>query len=678
MPITQVAAELSQAADQAQSLIRAAVQECGGEVSHLCSSESGLEKQAKCFIKNYDAFTSEACSLKVHNAMRHLPAAFHVERTQAKLGVQDFGKRINKGCNVSSDVLPYIWSYHIHLQWDFTSTEGHDTAMNFTKLFLDKFQPDVKMCHRFAFLTDLWNKGSVPADKIQDHPFADICEMATMPPGGPFFHAEKGFAISTTMFHRVVPWLMANRPLNDKLYIMIHPNSGCQYNDLRHWSMWIGNSLNIFYDILQGCVWAACEDEVMGCIAFNHLDKSQGYGVCYDPPTSYGKPGMSIDCKMTIDKDSNTTTESCTKPDQDIKLAPQVEYTPLPKTMMAGALTKRNYAGALKFNHSVNFEDMKYLEIPVPVPESDQVLIKVEAASINPCEWKFPMGMESPLDFLPSYPLVLGRDCIGTVVSVGSGATRVKVGDVVWANQGPFKQGCASTYAALKEEIVARAPTKLPIIESGVLPLVSLTALDALRFAGINATAKNMTVLILGGSGGVGHVAIQMAKAWGASNLITTCGTSHVEFCSSMGSDKVIDYHKEDWHTMLAKRSVDAVIDMVGLKGTGDKAYDILRENGFFVTLLPFSLPSISSKMKRPDIKHLFSNTVYWHHQDLELVADLVDAGKLKPHIDKTFSFEELVPAFHYLMEGHTTGKISVVPVNTTAHIDAHVVQVVI
>jgi len=261
---------------------------------------------------------------------------------------------------------------------------------------------------------------------------------------------------------------------------------------------------------------------------------------------------------------------------------------------------------------------------------------------------------------------------LGTVVDVGSGVERLKVGDVVWANQGPFKQGCFSEYAALNAEIVAHAPSKLPAVEAAVLPLVSLTALDALRFiGGSTINLRNKTMLILGGSGGVGHVMIQMAKVWGATKIITTCGTSHIDFCSSVGADKVIDYHKQDWHSVLTERSVDAVLDLVGMKGTGDKAYDVIRKNGHFVTLIgpPGIMPSWSAEWKRRDIKPLFSNTQYWHPEDLDIIRDLADAGKLKPHIDKTFTWEEVVPAFKYLMEGHATGKISVVP--PKANVDA-------
>merc|ERR1712232_94672 len=115
----------------------------------------------------------------------------------------------------------------------------------------------------------------------------------------------------------------------------------------------------------------------------------------------------------------------------------------------------------------------------------------------------------------------------------------------------------------------------------------------------------------------------------------------------------VIDYHKQDWKQVVDKVSVDLFIDMVGEEGTGDAAYDVIAENGHFVALLPFSMPSRKSKRARPDVTPVFSNTEYWHYRDLEIVRELVDAGKLKPHVDKTYTFEELVPAFKYLMKGH-------------------------
>lgn len=276
----------------------------------LPSAAEGWEAGARCLIERHEEMAHEGCKEQIEHLARHLPLALFAagkhHLASDHLGSGDFGKRVNKGCNVSSDVLPYVWSYHLHIQWEPFCEECKETAMNFTDKFINEFQPDAKMCRRMAFLTDLWNTDSVSRDNPQAHHFAEICKMATLPPGGPFLHSEKGFTISTTMFHRVLPWLMANRPLNNKLYLFVHPNTGCQYNDLRHWSMWASKSVAIFYDILQGCVWASCEDKVLGCIAFNHKRKDQGYGPCFTPPTKFN-----IDCSMSLEGTGNTSTMSC-------------------------------------------------------------------------------------------------------------------------------------------------------------------------------------------------------------------------------------------------------------------------------------------------------------------------------------------------------------------------------
>merc|ERR1712194_658039 len=170
------------------------------------------------------------------------------------------------------------------------------------------------------------------------------------------------------------------------------------------------------------------------------------------------------------------------------------------------------------------------------------------------------------------------------------------------------------------------------------------------------------TVVVLGGSGGTGHTGIQLAKALGASKVISTCGTDHVDFCKSMGADQVIDYHKENWHAVIPANSVDVVYDTVAIKGTGDLAYDILKDGGAFVTLLSDATASSATASKRPSIKQesfLLSQiqTTY-----LDTLKGFIDAGKLHGHIDETFTFAQVANAVNASMGGHTTGKISVVP----------------
>merc|ERR1712217_405982 len=120
------------------------------------------------------------------------------------------------------------------------------------------------------------------------------------------------------------------------------------------------------------------------------------------------------------------------------------------------------------------------------------------------------------------------------------------------------KEGSLAQYVSVDESIVGHAPTKISLQEAATLPLVALTGLEAFTFAKAPWTSAP-TVVVLGGSGGTGHTGIQLAKALGAKKVISTCGTEHVAFCESLGADVVIDYHKDDWHTVIAANSVDVV-----------------------------------------------------------------------------------------------------------------------
>jgi len=306
--------EIQTAAGQALNFVQQATTQCHNEVPK-CAQTSGWLAKAECLIENHDDLSWD-CQLQVLNLGRHMP---HVnfpmndsDSPASEVSVSDFGKRTVKGCNFTHDVLPYVWSYHIHFMWnELTDHTTGNMSVELHNKFIKEFQPDIQYCRRFSFLTDLWNKNSVEGP--ENHEFAEMCMFPSLPPGGPFFLWERGYLISPTTFHKVLPWLMANRPRNAKhnnpIGILLHPNTGCQYNDLNHWSMWAGLAKPLFYDILLGCQWDSCEDEVLGCIAFNHLGKNQGYGTCYQAPKS-----MNHECTMSIEPTANTSTMDCKKP----------------------------------------------------------------------------------------------------------------------------------------------------------------------------------------------------------------------------------------------------------------------------------------------------------------------------------------------------------------------------
>jgi len=329
-----------------------------------------------------------------------------------------------------------------------------------------------------------------------------------------------------------------------------------------------------------------------------------------------------------------------------------------PQTMRAAMVTKRSW------DFKFHLDKVKVLDSKVPTPGHGEVLVEVHTSNINPVDHK----IVEMAGLFWSYPHKLGSDLAGVVVSVGTGCERLKVGDQVWGEATTLLEavstgGTYAQYATISESILGLKPKSLSMAEAGSLPMVSLTGYEALSWAagGGHFKSDNVTVLVLGGTGGTGHVGIQMAKAMGAKEVITTCSGSHAEFVKSLGADRVIDYHKDNYYDVLAAKSVDVVYDCVGQSGTGDHAYPIIKENGHFVTLLMTALPSIAAKVKRWDVNTYAPTCVGGcsQYQRINAVSEMVEAGKLKVSIDVTYDLEDIVKAYNHSIAGHTTGKIS-------------------
>jgi len=260
----------------------------------------------------------------------------------------------------------------------------------------------------------------------------------------------------------------------------------------------------------------------------------------------------------------------------------------------------------------------------------------------------------------------MGRDCAGIVVEVGSNVERLKVGDAVWADNA-YPEGCYAEYVLLDEAITGLAPTALSLAEAATVPLVGLTAKQAFNFGGLPG-AKMTNIVVLGGSGGVGHMALQIARAWAPdAQITTTCGTRNLDFCAQNGANRVVDYHAENWQDVVDSRSVDIIFDTVALVGTGELAYGALKDGGSYVTLLSQSLASDTTAASRPSVKQHFFLTDASDYRQLDVLRDLADAGQLKPSVEKTFTTAEIAACFNHSMAGHTTGKSSMVPSNVHA-----------
>merc|ERR1712118_332605 len=150
----------------------------------------------------------------------------------------------------------------------------------------------------------------------------------------------------------------------------------------------------------------------------------------------------------------------------------------------------------------------------------------------------------------------------------------------------------------------------------------------------------------------------------GATHIIATCGTPNVDFCKSLGADEVIDYHHDDWTKVVQPKSVDFVYDCVAHAGTGNKAYPMIKDDGFYVTLLAEALASATTAQSRPSVKQMtyLLDAAHSSTANLDVLKDLVDAGKLRGHIDSTYDLSQIAQVFNASISGHTVGKVSVVP----------------
>ncbi len=286
-------------------------------------------------------------------------------------------------------------------------------------------------------------------------------------------------------------------------------------------------------------------------------------------------------------------------------------------------------------------------DMPAPVLADDSVIIKVHAASVNPIDNILRAG--SLKDMMPlTFPFVMGYDVSGVIAEVGKDVTTFKVGDAVYARPNQEDAGAVAEFARVKADELALKPAGLSHIEAASLPLAGLTAWQVLtEFAKVQ---KGQKVLIHAGSGGVGTLAIQMAKHLGA-YVATTVGARNVDLAKSLGADLVIDYKAQEFDDVIS--DYDVVFDMMGGE-VMERSFKVLKKGGHLVSIKGQDTDGLAAK---------FGVTFDWlfMHPDgvqLKVLADQVEAGMLKPVIDSTFSFADAAKAYAHLADGHAVGKI--------------------
>jgi NADPH:quinone reductase-like Zn-dependent oxidoreductase len=292
-------------------------------------------------------------------------------------------------------------------------------------------------------------------------------------------------------------------------------------------------------------------------------------------------------------------------------------------------------------------EVLKYEDAPQPEPKGDEVLVRVIAAGVNPVD-RVARSEKGAEFFHIKLPAIPGYDFAGVVEKTGAKVTQFKTGDPIYAYVALNKGGGYAEYAVATEREAALKPQSLTYVEAAAVPLVAETAWQALiDTAKLNA---GQTVLIHGGSGGVGSFAIQIAKARGA-KVIATASTANQDLLKQLGVDVAIDYTTQKFEDVA--KNVDVVLDSVG-KDTLVRSYGVLKKGGFIVSIAGDPDPA---ELEKHGI-HGASISVEPNSSELAEIAKLINQKKIKVIVSQTLPLSEALKAHEQVATGHTRGKI--------------------
>ncbi len=291
-----------------------------------------------------------------------------------------------------------------------------------------------------------------------------------------------------------------------------------------------------------------------------------------------------------------------------------------------------------------------YCDVEKPVPNDNEVLIKIVAASVNAADYR-----SMSMGIIPKRR-IFGADIAGRVESAGKNIRQFKPGDEVTGDLASYGFGGFAEYTVAPEKALVLKPAKLSFEDTAALPLAALTALQALRNKG--KIRKGQKVLIAGSGGGVGTYAVQLAKYFGA-EVTAVCSTKNVKQTISLGADYVIDYTKEDF--TKNKECYDIILAVNGNRSLS--AYRrILNPDGIYVMIggaLPQIFKSlIFGRLMSIGSRKMLSLAAKPNQEDLEFIVKLAEDGKIKPVIDRRYPLDKTAEAMSYLREGHASGKV--------------------
>lgn len=305
-------------------------------------------------------------------------------------------------------------------------------------------------------------------------------------------------------------------------------------------------------------------------------------------------------------------------------------------------------------------------DLPIPSVTAHQVLIRVAATSVNPVDLKIRRGA----DIAPDFPAVLHGDVAGVVEAVGDKVTQFKVGDEVYGCAGGVKGmgGALAEYMVADAELIARKPKSLTMVEAAALPLVSITAWEGLIDRA--KVSSGQKVLVYGGTGGVGHLGVQLAKWAGAKVYATVSSEEKAAIASNLGADATINYRHTPVEDFVAEHTdgngFDVVFDTVGNDNL-QNAFKAAKLNGTVVSTVSRSQQDLSLLHAKGLTLHLVymlipmlsdTNRAY-HGKIMTKLADLVDQGQVSPLIDsQSFTFDDVAAAHAYVESGKAIGKV--------------------
>ena len=300
-------------------------------------------------------------------------------------------------------------------------------------------------------------------------------------------------------------------------------------------------------------------------------------------------------------------------------------------------------------------ETLRLAEVDDPVPGTDEVLVKVQAVSINPADWHSlrgkPLFSRATLGLRRPKHRILGVDVAGQVQAVGAGVTRFRPGDEVYANLLEHGYGGFAEYVSVPASVTSARPANTSFEEAAAVPMAGVTALQGLRHLG--ELRPEQKILINGASGGVGTFAVQIAAATGV-EMTGVTSAPNLDLVRSLGADHVIDYRRSDF-AELGDR-YDAILDTIGNRSVSDLRRALAEGGRAAVSGFTTIGRLVNLSLRRG--KDVALVQAHVTAEDLELLRNMVEAGTVRPQIDRRYRFSEIPAAIAYLEEGRARGKV--------------------